>query len=121
MSARPRVLVVDDYAPSRYGFRRILGAGDIDVVEAEDGASARAALTPDIDVAILDVNLPDVNGIELCREIRLSHPQIRVVLISASYRAAELDASWSDAGAAVFLEQPIDAEQLLGTVRRLMD
>jgi CheY-like chemotaxis protein len=54
----PCVLVVDDYAPSRYGFRRILHADGCVVVEAADAAGARAALDDAIDIAIIDVNLP---------------------------------------------------------------
>lgn len=116
---RPRVLVCDDHAPSRYAFRRILTAADFDVIEAEDGRTARARASG-LAVAILDVNLPDISGVDLCRELRAIEPDLPVILISASYRAAEKEKNWRAAGAAAFLEQPIKAEELLGTVRGLL-
>jgi two-component system, OmpR family, response regulator PrrA len=114
------VLVVDDYAPSRYGFRRILTLGGYTVVEAADGAAATAALQEDIVAAVLDVNLPDVSGVELCRTIKQRQPALHVILISASYQAATRAAEWEAAGASAFLEQPIDATQLVETLDRLL-
>lgn len=120
MNAPGRVLVVDDYAPSRYGFRRILTLGGYTVVEAADGAAALAALEDDIVAVVLDVNLPDVSGVELCRTIKQQQPALHVILISASYQAATRAAEWQAAGASAFLEQPIDATQLVETLNRLL-
>jgi DNA-binding response OmpR family regulator len=118
--ATSRILVVDDYAPSRYAFRRILTAGGFEVVEGCDAADARAALHQSVNLVIADVNLPDTSGMELCREIRAARPDLPVLLISASYRSAEHETAWRAAGAADFLEQPVDAEHLLSVVRRLI-
>jgi DNA-binding response OmpR family regulator len=115
-----RILVVDDYAPSRYAFRRILSAGGFEVIESSDAASARAAAGQRIDLVIADVNLPDATGMDLCRDLRRSRPDLPVLLISASYRSAEHEGAWRAAGAADFLEQPIDAEHLVSVVRRLL-
>lgn len=120
MTASGRVLVVDDYAPSRYGFRRILSLGGYTVVEAADGAAAKAALEADMVAVVLDVNLPDVSGVELCRTIKQQQPALHVILISASYQAATRAAEWEAAGASAFLEQPIDATQLVETLDRLL-
>lgn len=117
---RPRILVVDDYGPSRYSFRRILGAGGLGVVEAPNAAETRKLLEEPLDLVLLDVNLPDANGMDLCREIRAARPGLPVVLISASYRSADEEDAWRAAGAAAFLEQPIEAEHLLETVRGLL-
>lgn len=118
MTTAKRVLVVDDYAPSRYGFRRMLHAGGMDVVEAGSAREAREALTQPVDVVLLDVNLPDTDGLQLCREIRTAHPDTPVVLISVSYRSADAESEWRAAGASDFIEQPVLAEQLLEVVRR---
>jgi CheY-like chemotaxis protein len=109
MSKSGRILVVDDYAPSRYGFRRILTLGGYDVVEAADGVGALAALQGDVAAVVLDVNLPDVSGVELCRTITQQQPRVHVALISASYQASTWAAEWHAEGASAFLEQPIDA------------
>lgn len=121
MTQTRTVLIVDDYAPSRYAFRRILSTGRFDVREAGDIASAWLALRPDIDAVLLDVNLPDGSGIEFCREITRRFPDLPVVLISASYRAGAHEPQWQTAGAAGFLEQPISAPELLETLRKLVE
>jgi CheY-like chemotaxis protein len=120
MTDNPTVLVVDDYAPSRYAFRRIL-AGRYEVREVGDVASAWLALTGKVDALLLDVNLPDGSGIEFCREVRERFPKLPVVLISASYRAASRAPEWQTAGASAFLEQPVSAEELLRTLDSLLD
>jgi two-component system, NarL family, response regulator DevR len=114
------VLVVDDYAPSRYAFRRIL-AGRYAVREVGDVASAWLALTAGVDALLLDVNLPDGSGIDFCREVRERFPRLPVVLISASYRAASQSPEWQTAGASAFLEQPVSADELLRTLDNLLD
>jgi DNA-binding NarL/FixJ family response regulator len=83
--ARIKVLLADDHAIVREGVRLCLeGMGDIDVVgEAEDGHQAVrlvGQLAPD--VAVLDVTMPRLNGIEALRQIRRDHPKTRVVMLS---------------------------------------
>jgi CheY-like chemotaxis protein len=114
------VLVVDDYAPSRYGFRRILAPEGYRFREAPDARSALEQIGPEVGLAIVDVNLPDVSGFELCRRIKELRPDLPVILISASYRATELHDGWRDSGAAIFLEQPVDADELRGLARDLL-
>lgn len=114
------ILVVDDYAPSRYGFRRILAPDGYEFAEAADGATALQLLGPHVTLAILDVNLPDTTGFELCRQVKARFPDLPVVLISASYRATEQHEGWRESGAETFLEQPVEAEELRSLVRRLV-
>ena len=83
--ARIRVLLADDHAIVREGVRLCLqGMGDMEVVgEAEDGLEAVrlvAQLAPD--VAVLDVTMPRLNGIEALRQIRRDHSGTAVVLLS---------------------------------------
>jgi CheY-like chemotaxis protein len=113
------IMVVDDYAPSRYGFRRILAADGYTFVEAADGAEALRLIGPEIRVAVVDVNLPDISGFDLCRQIKARFPRCPVVLISASYQALEHHSGWRECGASVFLEQPIDADELRDLTQRL--
>jgi CheY-like chemotaxis protein len=120
MSQGRTILVVDDYAPSRYAFRRILAGGRWEVRQAGDVASALLALGPGVDAVLTDVNLPDGSGIDLCREVRRRFPALPIILISASYRSADQESEWRAAGASAFLEQPIAAAELLGTLDRLL-
>jgi DNA-binding NarL/FixJ family response regulator len=82
---RIRVLLADDHAIVREGIRLCLeGMGDIEIVgEADDGYQAvKAVQQLDPDVAVLDVTMPRLNGIEALRQIRRDYPRTRVVMLS---------------------------------------
>ena len=80
-----RILIADDHSVVREGLRALLGkVAEFDVVaEAADGAGAvRLVGEKKPDVAILDISMPGVNGIEATREIRRSSPQTKVLIFT---------------------------------------
>lgn len=80
-----RVVLADDHDMVRAGVRSILeGFGDVDVVgEASEGRAAlRVVAEQQPDVALLDVTMPELNGIEVTRRIRERWPEIRVLILS---------------------------------------
>ena len=117
--ARIRVFLLDDHEVVRRGVQELLeGDGDIEVVgEAATAAEALArvpALRPD--VAVLDVRLPDGNGVEVCREVRSRHPEVQcLMLTSFADDEALFDAIM--AGAAGYVLKQIRGSDLLGAVR----
>jgi DNA-binding NarL/FixJ family response regulator len=99
MCARPRrVLIVDDHAVMRETLRLLLDRRGFEVVGEAGGAKAALeavdALAPD--AVVLDVNLPDGDGVDVCRALTRDHPALAVLLISADgdngRRAGECDA-----------------------------
>src|ERR1700722_17085877 len=66
----PVVVNVDDYAPGRYGRTKVLRQAGFTVHEAATGEQALALLSHRPDLVLLDVNLPDINGMEVCRRIK---------------------------------------------------
>src|SRR2546430_12757372 len=81
-----RVFVLDDHDVVRRGLKELLeDSGDIEVVgEAGTAVEARSDIPlTEPDVAVLDVRLSDGSGVEVCREIRLRHPEIKCVMFSA--------------------------------------
>lgn len=119
---RPRILIVDDREQNRYVLCRVLRQANYDCSEATRGgeALAQAAMLPD--VIVLDVNLPDMSGFEVCRRIK-SDPltsQISVLQISASMVSTENKTRALDAGADGYLVHPIDGTVLIATVRSLL-
>lgn len=82
-----RVFIVDDHEIVRRGIEALLRMAD-DIVVAGQAGSAADALTrlraTGADVALVDVSMPDMDGIELCREIRSRFPQVRCLMLSAS-------------------------------------
>ncbi len=82
---RIRVLLVDDHAMMRDGLRSLLaGVPDIEVVgEAADGRVALDFLrTVSTDVVVMDVGMPELNGVEATRRIRREHPSVKVIALS---------------------------------------
>jgi len=86
MPHKIRVLLADDHAVVRQGIRRFLEeAGDIEVVaEAEDGSEAlRLVEVHQPDVAVLDIRMPKVTGVEATRHIKARFPDVRVLILTA--------------------------------------
>jgi len=112
-----RVLVADDQALVRSGFRMILEAReDIDVVgEAENGAEAvDLARTLDPDVILMDVRMPEVDGVEATR--RLAGSKARVLILT-TFDLDEYVVDALRAGASGFLLKDVKPEQLVEAVR----
>ncbi|MCD0450168.1 response regulator transcription factor [Actinocorallia sp. API 0066] len=117
--ARIRVFLLDDHEVVRKGVAALLEAeGDIEIVgEAATAAQALAripAAAPD--VAVLDVRLPDGDGVSVCRDIRAAHPEIRcLMLTSFEDEDALFDAVM--AGASGYVLKQIHGSDLVGAVR----
>ncbi len=80
-----RILVADDHPIVRSGLKKVLDAKpDLEVVaEAEDGAAAvEKALSEDVDLAILDVSMPRMTGIQAAAELAKRKPELRVLMLS---------------------------------------
>jgi DNA-binding NarL/FixJ family response regulator len=109
---RPRVLLADDYAPLLTSWRRILESS-CDVVGAvSDGRDVLAAAKAHApDVVVLDIAMPDVNGLVACRELKAVFPQMSVVLVSAFDDAAFQQAA-DAAGASAFVVKSVAADEL---------
>ena len=118
----PRILIVDDREQNRYVLCRVLRQASYECMEASKGSEALALAATLPDVIVLDVNLPDISGFDLCRRLK-SDPltsQISILQISASMVSSESKTRALDAGADGYLVHPIDGTVLLATVRSLL-
>jgi DNA-binding NarL/FixJ family response regulator len=115
-----RVFLLDDHEVVRSGIRALLEATD-DLVVVGEAATAEDALAriPSVrpDVAILDVRLPDASGVEVCREIRSSFPEIACVMLT-SYADDEALFAAIMAGASGYVLKQIRGTDLLDSIRR---
>ena len=110
------VLVVDDDASIRLLCRVNLELEGYRVLEAASLAEARLAVSHDgVRVALLDVHLGADDGRELLRELRASHPEIRVALLSGSAKREQIAREEADA----LIPKPFLLEELIDTVGRL--
>ncbi|HXW33516.1 MAG TPA: response regulator transcription factor, partial [Acidimicrobiales bacterium] len=114
-----RVVIVDDHALLRAGTRQILDSdGSMAVVgEASDGISALSVVDETRpDVVLVDIRLPDGNGIDLARRIASGHPQTTVVILSA-YDDDDYVQAAIGAGVSGYLLKTMPGEELVRAIR----
>src|SRR5688572_17569032 len=116
-----RVLVVDDERAVRESLRRALELEGYDVELAADGREALGRLEagPDPDAVILDVLMPEVDGLEVCEELRRSGSRLPVLMLTARAEVSDR-VSGLDAGADDYLAKPFALQELLARVRALL-
>ena len=119
-AAAPRVVIADDQALVRGGFRMILGAAGIPVVaEAADGAQAvAAALRHRPDVVLMDIRMPEMDGLEATRRILASQAcaGCRIIILT-TFDLDQYVYTALTAGASGFLLKDVSPEQLVAAVR----
>jgi two-component system KDP operon response regulator KdpE len=117
MSAAPvRVLIVDDEPPIRKLLRMGLTAQGYHVLEAPDGATALNLIAEKPDLVILDLGLPDMEGLDLLRSIRAQNERVPIVVLSSrGDEAAKVQAL--DIGADDYVTKPFGTDELLARMR----
>jgi DNA-binding NarL/FixJ family response regulator len=116
-----RVLLADDHQIVRDGLRSLLArAGDIEVAaEAADGDQALALVrTGSYDVAVLDMSMPGISGLDLIKRLAIERPKLRLLVLSM-HGEQQYAARALKAGASGYLNKDSAAEQLVGAIRKL--
>jgi DNA-binding response OmpR family regulator len=114
--SQPGVLLVEDDEAIASGLVRVLQSQGYTVQRLARGGTAIAEATPDVGLVILDLGLPDVDGIDVCRALRAARPELAILILTA--RDQELDVvSGLDAGADDYLVKPFRLSELLARVR----
>ncbi len=114
------VLVVDDDAPIRRMLRRTLAAEGYEVETAAAGGEALAAVERSVpDLLVLDVAMPGVDGLDVCRRVRRAGLGLPILLLTARDAVADRVVGL-DAGADDYLVKPFAAEELLARARALL-
>jgi DNA-binding response OmpR family regulator len=124
-SAQPRTVIlnVNDNEGARYMVTLMLKRAGFEVLEADCGEAALLKIeqrSPDL--IVLDIDLPDISGFEVCRRIRASPPAnpIKILHTSATFVALESKIQSLENGADGYLMQPFEPEELIATVRSLL-
>jgi two-component system, OmpR family, response regulator MprA len=117
---RVRILVADDDPAVRESLRRSLSFNGYEVTLASGGHEAlTASSTAAPDLVLLDVNMPGIDGLEVCRQIRASGSDVPVLILTARVEVGDRVLGL-DAGADDYLPKPFALEELLARIRALL-
>jgi DNA-binding NarL/FixJ family response regulator len=115
-----KILIVDDHALVRRGLSYVVKEGfpDADVVEAESAAAALAAMaaSPNFDLALVDVRMPDLDGLELLKAVKTDYPDVPVIMLSTYENAPYVRRALAD-GAAGYLLKDATPEDLAQAIK----
>jgi hypothetical protein len=122
MNPKATILIVDDDESHRYTTRLILEHAGLQVIEGATGQEALRLAEERPGVIILDLHLPDIAGIEVCRTLKTAPrtADIPVLHVTALYPGAAERAESLAAGADGYFTRPIDPAQLLATIEVLL-
>jgi DNA-binding response OmpR family regulator len=112
----PAILVVEDDEAIAAGLVRVLEGQGYAVRLLGRGSGAVSAADPSVGLVVLDLGLPDVDGLEVCRRLRAARPDLAILILTA--RDLELDVvAGLDAGADDYLVKPFRLSELLARIR----
>jgi two-component system response regulator MprA len=115
-----RVLVVDDDRAVRDALRRALTLAGYELRVAEGGADAIEAVVQEVpDAVVLDIGMPDIDGLEVCRRLRLLGNRVPILMLTARDAVSDRVAGL-DAGADDYLVKPFDVNELKARLRALL-
>lgn len=117
---KPKILICDDEEGVRESLRLILER-DYDLVLASDGEQALAKLkeNPDINVVLLDIKMPVVDGLGILKQIKELQPDKPVIMITG-YQTTETAAEAIKLGALDYIIKPINSAAVLSSIRRAL-
>jgi CheY-like chemotaxis protein len=128
-----RILVIDDEILVREALQRVLASPTVSVIAAADAAAGLAALRESpVELVIIDVVLPGMDGLAAIKEIRRHHPEVRIVAISGggncglnAYRPEAILtmaylAACTSAGADAILAKPFETAELRSLIAQLL-
>ena len=116
-----KILVVDDAAFMRMRCKKLLSQSGFDVIEAATGAQAVEVYKEDRpDVVLLDITMPDMDGLTALKELKKLDPNVKVAMVSAMGQQSVVMEALKF-GAQDFLVKPFDPDRVLATVRKMLD
>jgi CheY-like chemotaxis protein len=113
-----KVLIIDDDMRNIFSLTSALEQYGMSVVFAENGLDGieKLRVTPDVDIALVDIMMPEMDGYETMREIRNIHRDLPLVAVTAKAMKGDRE-KCIEAGATDYVSKPVDIDQLLAVLR----
>lgn len=116
-NASQKVLLADDEPVTRRMYCRFLENSGLNVISAVDGEDALSRMTPDVVVAVIDLNMPGISGLECMRRLQESFPRTEVLIISGVGEIRDAVAAMRE-GACDYVAKPCDQNELVAHVSK---
>jgi DNA-binding response OmpR family regulator len=114
-----KVLLVEDEPTLRHGLTDLMEGAGHEVTVAEEGLSAvERGVAPDIELVVLDLSLPGIDGLEVCRRLRAARPELLILMLTARVREDDKVQGLST-GADDYMTKPFGARELLARIEAL--
>jgi len=116
-----KILVVDDSEIMRKELNATLSQANYKVIEAADGLDGLEKLkeNPDTELIIVDINMPLLNGMEMCAEIRRTNKSVKIFVVSLE-SSSELKAKGKAIGVMAWINKPVHPDKLLLAVKKAL-
>jgi len=117
MNKRKNIIIIDDDKSILSMWARIFKGKGYDVDTAETGREAEEKAYKGYDLALIDVMLPDMDGVELLKRMQKTHPQMKKIVITG-FASLDKGVKALDEGADAYLAKPVNPEELLSIVKQ---
>ncbi|CAH2574864.1 Protein PilG [Planktothrix rubescens] len=117
------VMIVDDSNALREIIANMLRESGMEVISAEDGVQALEKIeqVTQLDLVVLDIVMPNMNGYELCRHIKKNPKTQNIPVVMCSSKSEDFDRIWGiRQGADAYISKPFRPEELLSTIKQLL-
>lgn len=114
-----KVLIVDDVQMARLNMKKVLEEQGIEIIEAESGSKAlKLYITEKPDVVALDIDLPDINGVDVLKQLKDIDENVNVVIVTGISSQFNLVETFKN-GAKYFMVKPIDLTKFVQVVKSI--
>lgn len=115
-----KILICDDEENIREMLKLILGEFyELILVSSGEQALYTLENQKDIKIALLDIKMPKINGLDVLKEIRARFPKVKIVMVTG-YKSVEMAAEASKLGASGYIVKPFKSEDILETIRKIL-
>jgi two-component system, chemotaxis family, chemotaxis protein CheY len=117
-----QILIVDDSVSIRTSMRFVVEQAGYSVLDAGNGKEALAVITPQTKLVITDINMPEMDGIEFIKKVRLGTAPLKTIpiIILTTESQPEMKQKGKDAGATAWIVKPFPPEDVIAAIKKLI-